>query len=249
MYSELLFQLAMSMSADEMFIRSKNIMMQEKLKKFTPYAGNSGGPSGGGKGEGGITTGFSKVLQALGMNRKHKTHGAGIVKVSKADIGDPVPLPEETKKELTRQWMRTSPHFIDIVDLTKQQQQQQKQQQRRPQSMTDASMSSSGGGDLHNNIHINNNNNNNNNNVDFGRKKSGGVAGALSKKRNPPAAVDGGESYVSCSECGYQSVCGTNCCSCSMFATTTAAEEDDDYEDEVEEERPRRASSHEKSKK
>ena len=32
-YRELLMKLAMSMSGDEMFIRSKNIMMQEKVKK------------------------------------------------------------------------------------------------------------------------------------------------------------------------------------------------------------------------
>ncbi len=220
-YRELLMKLAMSMSADEMFIRSKNIIMQEKLKKVSsPMFGGGGGvalAAAAKSNDGGLGNGFAaRVLQKLGVARRNKGLSPG--KVTKADIGEPLPLPEETKRELTKQWMRTSPHLSDVVDLTKGKQMQQQQHAS----------------------------NNSNNNVEFERKKSGvGVAAAVasSKRRSMAAAAastteGGGESsvYMSCSECGYQSVCGTNCCSCSMFATTTAAEEEDEEDEEDDDE-------------
>ena len=55
-YRELLMKLAMSMSGDEMFIRSKNIMMQEKLRKA-----NNG------------QSGLSKFWSMLGGTKRSKT--------------------------------------------------------------------------------------------------------------------------------------------------------------------------------
>ncbi len=206
-YRELLLKLAMSMSADEMFIRSKNIMMQEKLKKGFNFPHFPKNDSAAAK-----PSGFGKVLQIFGVAKKGNKLSSSQNRVSKADIGDPMPLSDETKKELTRQWMKSSPH-LNFDSLA------------NPLAFRQGEANRSSV-------------------IDLTRKKSAnfGVAAAVQKKRNNNnnsnstvnnvnnnlTTTDGGESYMSCSECGYQSVCGTNCCSCSVFATTTAAEDEED---------------------
>ena len=93
-YRELLMKLAMSMSRDEIFIRSKNIMMEEKLKKAKEHQhlGIAG-----------------KVLTMLGVSKKPK---AG---VKKTEIGSPMPVSDEAKRALSKQWTEVSPHLTDFL--------------------------------------------------------------------------------------------------------------------------------------
>ena len=208
MYRELLMKLAMSMSGDEMFIRSKNIMMQEKMKKQNQS-----------------TSGLAKILQAIGVGKKtkpvvsplpatppgillnhenhnnrtnatihlhvdnnnaHKSGGGGAgkhIKFNKADIGLPMPISEETKRELTKQWMKETPDLLTAATMARLM--------------------------VRNSSHQNNNVAGNNVKMNKGRVR---------KSSTGNLATDG-DSYMSCSECGYQSVCGTNC-SCSILTTT-----------------------------
>lgn len=152
MYRELLMKLAMSMSGDEMFIRSKNIIMADKLKKNRPSGKDGDSP-------------LSRIFHVFGLGKRSRTN-LSQNKLNKADIGQPIPLNEETKTQLTKQWMKSTPELI----LAKQ-----------------------------------------------AVKKA--IPSKISLKTTTKAS-----SYMSCSECDYQSACGTQC-DCSMV-TTTADEQD-----------------------
>ena len=65
--------------------------MQEKLKKEKEQSQHSG---------------LHKVLNLFGVNKKNNNNNNGAKKVNKADIGVPIPVSEEAKKELTKQWMQ-----------------------------------------------------------------------------------------------------------------------------------------------
>ena len=60
MHRELLMKLAMSMSADEMFIRSKNIIMKEKLQKNKLESSSAGGSA------------FAKIFSIFGFGGNQK---------------------------------------------------------------------------------------------------------------------------------------------------------------------------------
>ncbi|XP_059090987.1 uncharacterized protein LOC131886615 [Tigriopus californicus] len=147
MYRELLMKLAMSMSGDEMFIRSKNIIMADKLKK-NRHSGKEDSP-------------LSRIFHVFGLGKRGRPSLSQQSKLNKADIGQPIPLNEETKTQLTKQWMKSTPELI----LAKQ-----------------------------------------------AVKKS-------TPSKIPLKATDKASSYMSCSECDYQSACGTQC-DCSMVTTT-----------------------------
>ena len=173
MYKELLMKLAMSMSGDEMFIRSRNIMMQEKEKK---------------SGHGHST--FFKILQLLGMSKKNKNVGMdnrinNKNKLSKTDISNPSPVSQETKRELTNLWMKTSPQsFLQAGDDE--------------------------------NDHIN-----------LARMSSQNEDKKNIKRNRHYCNDTDRDSYMSCSECGYQSICGTSC-SCSLVISTHGAIKEND---------------------
>jgi hypothetical protein len=122
MYRELLMKLAMSVSADEMFIRSKNIMMQDRINR------------GGAASREESSKPFSRVFGLFGMNRnKQKLAAAQVSRVSKADIGGPLPVSEEAKRELSKQWMKVTPQLAAAATMQQQQRQQQRQQQQQQQ--------------------------------------------------------------------------------------------------------------------
>ncbi len=190
-YRELLMKLAMSLSADEMFIRSKNIMMQERLRK-TPSSGRLGLENLG-----------NRLLHALGVARNHNKSNSSMkfsTHLSKADISEPRPMTEEAKRELAKQWMKGSPNLAAFVQAAA---------AAKAASTTTTTTTHHRVAFNESKIKLQQSN----------RKTS------LTRRRSLAS-----ESYVSCSECGYQSICGTNC-SCSIFATTTAAEEDEDEEE------------------
>ena len=125
-------------------------------------------------------------------------------RISKVDIGDPMPLSEETKKELAKQWSKVTPQ-MKLSEV---------------------------------------NNNNNKKQVDIETPKSKPKSGTEIRKPAPRSireasprirsnSVTDGDSYMSCSECGYQSICGTNC-SCSLVISTQAEDDDDDSRTKIE---------------
>ena len=184
MYRELLMKLAMSMSGDEMFIRSKNIMMQEKMKLQQQQ-----------------NSGFGKVLNLFGVakktaNNNHINNNNNNVttnnnRVNKADIGNPIPMSDEKKRQIAQQWIDMSPQLAQVTKF--------------PASTPTPTT------------------------TNF--VKANKTKGKKSGKRKDDLQS------ISCSECGYQSLCGTNCsCSAAVMTTTAAEDEEDDDEEEEEEE-------------
>jgi len=220
-YRELLLKLALSLSADEMFIRSKNIIMEEKVKRA-----NVNGTSTVANNPANVKTasssslGFNRILQFIGVSKKPAANiKAEDGKVSKADIGNPIPLGEEARKELAKHWSKVSPvagfgFKMPLAELSR------LQQTKTRGDGEDKANNNDG------NVVVGN---------DSGAKNvsstapRSGVAAALARRRAASVVGPSGndECYGSCSECGYQSVCDTNC-SCSAFAATTAAEEEED---------------------
>ena len=173
MYRELLMKLAMSMSGDEMFIRSKNIIMQQKMRKPAE-------PSSKFK--------LFGLFKGSSSNNSKSTNNLA-PRVTKADISEPIPVSEKTKRKLTDHWMKVSPELAAAVGSR-----QLLQQQQQAAMTTQA----------------------------FIPLKSSGNSVAVPRAKQPSPEVSSSvldSSYMSCSECGYQSVCGTNC-DCSMVTTT-----------------------------
>ena len=202
MYRELLMKLAMSLSADEMFIRSKNIMMQEKSKSVNREESSA----------------FARVFGGLfGRNKNKQSASTTAItvppKVSKADIGGPLPVSEEARRELTKQWMKVTPQLAELSHVKEQLKSAKSNTTATVLSATTATSSGSSGNNNKGKAVQNNNNNSSNNN----RNKS------RSRSREHAAA-----SAHSCSECGgYQSTSqfsrdAYSMCSCSL--TTTAVD-------------------------
>ncbi len=201
MYRELLMKLAMSLSADEMFIRSKNIMMQEKMQKSNSVSREE-------------SSAFAKVFSLFGLRNRqqqqqHHKLGANSQSaraLNKADIGGPLPMSEEAKRELTKQWMKVTPAVAPMS---------------RTEAAAVAAMSTSSSS---------------NNSKSASPPTSAAAATATAAAANEPsprkyrkaASSAPSQSAVSCSECGgYQSTSAASVsqfsysqCSCSMTTGT-----------------------------
>ena len=160
-YREMLMKLVMTMSKDEIFIRSQNIMNEQKKKtKGKPW------PNFGSKAakEAKLLKNPPKQIKGLQqqqtlLQQQLQQQQQQKKKINKADIGNPVPISVPKK------------FAVRVEDLLE-------------------------------GVEVVNNNNNNNNSSSV-EKKAG-------KQEDP---------YTSCSECGYQSLCGSYC-SCSSVAGT-----------------------------
>ena len=199
MYRELLMKLAMSLSADEMFIRSKNIMMQEKSKSVNREESSA----------------FARVFGGIFGRNKNKQSVPNLAasKVNKADIGGPLPVSEEARRELTKQWMKVTPQLAELTTV----QQQLKSAKSVVSAATTATSSGSSGNN--NKVKVASAANNNNSHSHNNRNKP--------RSRSREAA--------SCSECGgYQSTSQFSYSVCSCSLTTTAVDtminSDDDGE-------------------
>ena len=201
MYRELLMKLAMSLSADEMFIRSKNIMMQEKSKSVNREESSA----------------FARVFGGIFGRNKNKQSNPNLAgpKVNKADIGGPLPVSEEARRELTKQWMKVTPQLAELTTV--------QQQLKSAKSVVSAATTATSSGSSGNNNKVKAasaaNNNNNNSHSHNNRNKP--------RSRSREAA--------SCSECGgYQSTSQFSYSVCSCSLTTTAVDtminSDDDGE-------------------
>ena len=190
MYRELLMKLAMSLSADEMFIRSKNIMMQEKSKSVNREESSA----------------FGRVFGGIFGRNKNKNSVPNLAgpKVSKADIGGPLPVSEEARRELTKQWMKVTPQLAELSTA----QQHLKSAQSAKSVLSAATATSSGSS---------------------GNNNKGKVASAANSNsnnnRNKPRSRSREERAASCSECGgYQSTSQFSYSVCSCSLTTTAVD-------------------------
>jgi hypothetical protein len=73
----------------------------------------------------------SRLLQQmLGVCRKPKDKSRSTGKLNKEAIGEPMPVTEDTKRELTKRWMELSPQLAPMILASQAKQQQQQQQQR-----------------------------------------------------------------------------------------------------------------------
>ena len=163
-YREMLMKLVMTMSKDEIFIRSQNIMNEQKKKtKGKPW------PNFGSKAakEAKLLKNPPKQIKGLQqqqtlLQQQLQQQQQQKKKINKADIGNPVPI------SVPKKFAVRVEDLLEGVEVV-----------------------------------TNNNNNNNNSSSSSVEKKAG-------KQEDP---------YTSCSECGYQSLCGSYC-SCSSVAGT-----------------------------